>query len=189
MSDGLDFSDLTDDQIVGLATALAREAMSRDPALQAAFKQSLLDEKERVEAAAKGSERARRAERARVEKQAQAAALAQIKERERQRVHNALIAYLRAIADVIGHEISNLTLVWSQLNYGRGGHRLQINLGKTNELVRWHLIDYGADDERLYVSPGLRRKESEIMPWCREAVAAIRALQIDRTTIIRGIDQ
>lgn len=69
----LDFSDLTDDQIVELAVALAREAMRRNPALAAAFEQSLLDERARVEAAARGTEQAKRAAAAELEAQAKRA--------------------------------------------------------------------------------------------------------------------
>jgi hypothetical protein len=94
--DDLDFSALTDDQLVGLFRALLREAASRNPALQAAMQGAMLDEGEKAkiqrEAADREAMKIRAQERERVaresaeavrrqheaqEKAAQAAASAQ----------------------------------------------------------------------------------------------------------------
>nr|WP_308006626.1 hypothetical protein [Xanthomonas albilineans] len=184
--DDLDFSELTDDQIVGLAVALAREAMRRNPALQAAFAQSLLDERDRVEAAARGGEQAKRDEAARIEQQAKAAGDAEARERERQRVHDALAAYLRAGAAIIGHRPQDVTLMWDRTPHQTRGKAPKLRLNPLRQ--QWSLVEYDVTAEDIHTSPGLRSKRAALLPWCREASAAIQALGIDRTTTLRGID-
>ncbi|RPE74665.1 hypothetical protein [Vulcaniibacterium tengchongense] len=182
--DGLDFSELSDDQIVELAVALAREAMRRNPALQAAFSRALLDERERIEAAARGSAQAKRAEAARLERQARAAAEAVANERERRRVQDALIAYLRAGAAIVGNQAENMSLIWDRDPIQARGKapKLRLNLGRQT----WSLVEYEVASGELYTSPGLRDARPALLAWCREAAAAIQALGIDRTTQIRG---
>lgn len=184
MSDDLDFSELSDDQIVALGVALAREAMRRNPALEAAFAQSVLDERERVEAAARGSALGKRAEAARIEQQSRAAAEAQAKERERRRVHAAAAAYLRAGAAILGHRAVDLTLIWdtdSQQTRGTAP-KLRLNLARQ----KWSLVEFDVTADELYTSPGLRDKRADLMPWCREAAAAMSSLEVSRTITIRG---
>ncbi len=48
--DELDFSGLSDDQLVELAIAIAKEAARRNPALQAAFAEALATEREKIDA-------------------------------------------------------------------------------------------------------------------------------------------
>lgn len=50
--DELDFSGLSDDQLVELAIAIAKEAARRNPALQAAFAEALATEREKIPATA-----------------------------------------------------------------------------------------------------------------------------------------
>ena len=50
----LDFSGLTDDQVVELARAAAREAVLRNPAAKAALEQAIATEAEQLDAEAKG---------------------------------------------------------------------------------------------------------------------------------------
>ncbi|CBA14778.1 hypothetical protein [Xanthomonas albilineans] len=189
MSDDLDFSELSDDQIVELAVALAREAMRRNPALQAAFAQALLDERERVEAAARGSARVKQAAAQRLEQDAERAELAAERERRRQRIHGALVAYLARLAEIIGRPLGELTLVWKPKDYGRGpGPRLQVNQGATGADVRWHLLDFVAVDERLYTSPGLRSRQTELLPWFREVAAVANAFGLVHTFVVKGIE-
>jgi len=189
MSDDLDFSELSDDQIVELAVALAREAMRRNPALQAAFGQALLDERSRVEAAERGTEAARRAEALRIEQQAKVAEEAAARERERQRVRHALASYLRAGAAIIGHDPCNLTLVWETSCLARGVNpRVRLSLGSLGARATWFLVDYGVPDGVLYTSPGMRNKQELLLPWCREVAAAITALGIQRPTQLQGIE-
>lgn len=72
--DPLDFSELTDDQLVGLIRAALRECVSRGAAVQAAAQYATLDEAERAKAAREGAEREaaklRAAERERVAREA-----------------------------------------------------------------------------------------------------------------------
>ncbi|MCV6328583.1 hypothetical protein [Pseudomonas aeruginosa] len=55
--DELDFSGLSDDQLVELAIAIAKEAARRNPALQAAFAEALATEREKIDARLRGAER------------------------------------------------------------------------------------------------------------------------------------
>ncbi|HMQ97243.1 MAG TPA: hypothetical protein PKC42_04050 [Candidatus Nanoperiomorbaceae bacterium] len=185
----LDFSDLTDDQIVELAVALAREAMRRNPALAAAFEQSLLDERARVEAAARGTEQAKRAAAAELEAQAKRAEAARQKEQLRRRQQTILAEYLRRAALVIGKPAADITLVWNLSHFERGkGPKLQINQGATGTDTRWHLVDYVPATDQLYTSPGLHKKHADLLPWCRETVAAIHALNLRKSIAIKGIE-
>ncbi|WP_218777862.1 hypothetical protein, partial [Pseudomonas aeruginosa] len=60
--DELDFSGLSDDQLVQLAIAIAKEAARRNPALQASFPEALATEREKIVARLRGAERARQYE-------------------------------------------------------------------------------------------------------------------------------
>ncbi|WP_221175624.1 hypothetical protein, partial [Xanthomonas vasicola] len=72
---------------------------------------------------------------------------------------------------------------------GRGpGPRLQVNQGTTGAEVLWHLLDFVEMDQRLYTSPGLHARQAQLLPWCRETAAAVHALGIDRTIVIKGIE-
>lgn len=187
--DDLDFSDLTDDQIVELAVALAREAMRRNPALAAAFEQSLLDERARVEAAARGTEQAKQAAAAELEAQAARAEAARQQERLRQRRQFALAEYLRQVAGIISKSPAEITLVWNCAHFERGkGPKLQVNQGATGTDANWHLIDYVPSVDQLYTSPGLHKLHAALHPWCRETVATIRALDLRTSIAIKGIE-
>ncbi|MEW5425091.1 hypothetical protein [Amorphus sp. 3PC139-8] len=76
MEEELDFSDLSDDQVVDLVTALCAEAARRGAATDAAARASILDEAERIriarDAMAEESGRLRYAERSRVAEAARA---------------------------------------------------------------------------------------------------------------------
>jgi len=182
----LDFSDLTDDQIVELAVGLAREAMRRNPALQIAFQQALLDEKERVEAAMRGSARAKAVERKRIEEQAARADIERQKEIERKRRHDALAAYLRRAADIMGRDVKTLSLVWVPQEIGEWRPYLRIVTGNAGVYSQWYLVNYDVQKEYLRTSPGLHNTHDDLLPWARETAATIRALGIGRETVIRG---
>lgn len=189
MSDDLDFSELSDDQLVELAVALAREAMRRNPALQAAFAQALLDERERVEAAARGGARAKREAAQQLEEEMHRAAAAMAREQRRRRVQAALAAYLGRLAELLGKPVGEMTLVWKPKDFGRGpGPRLQVNQGTTGAEARWHLLDFVELDQRLYTSPGLHGRQADLLPWCREAAAAVHALGVKGTIVIKGAE-
>lgn len=180
----LDFSELSDDQVVELATALAREAMRRNPALQAAFAQSILDERERLEAAARGSHRVKKAEAEKVERQAQSAAVAQAQERERLRVHSALLSYLHAGAKILGLPPRDIALIWDldPLQARGKAPKLRLNLVRQ----KWSFVEYEVSASDLHTTPGLRKKRAALLPWCREVSAAAMALEIKKSVIIRG---
>lgn len=184
----LDFSELSDDQIVELGAALAQEALRRSPATAAAFAQALLDEKERVEAAIRGAAEAKKQEAAAIREQSRRAEAQLARERQRQRVQAALAAYLSSCAAIIGRQAADITLVWLCDGLHPAGPRLQVNLGATGERAPWHLINYLPGRQQLNTSPGLRNRHADILPWCREAVAAITALGVQKTTVIRGIE-
>lgn len=186
MSDGLDFSDLSDDQIVELASALAHEALLRNPAVAAAFKQALLTEKERAEAAMRGA----RAGKARliqeVEGIHQRAAEEQAREELRQRQHAAISTFVRQGALIVGRAISDVTLVWSN-DYGHG-HHLYLNAGVSTETVgALHLVDYFPNTESIRVSWALESRKGDLLQWCRETTSAMRTLKLSSVTF-KGID-
>lgn len=189
---GLDFSDLTDDQIVELAIGLARESMRRNPALAAAFQQALLDEKERVEAAARGSAAAKKAAALAVERKASEDAARIERERiaaqEQARIKNALSACLYAGARIAGKPAEAVTLVWVTRHYCKPGVQLLLNQGTAGADANWHYIKYLADSKTLHVSPGLHAKKAEAEAWAQEACATIRALGITRTTVLKGVE-
>ncbi len=190
MSENLDFSDLSDDQIVGLAVALAQEAMRRNPALSAAFAQALLDERERVEAAARGSQQAKQHAARVIAEQAEKAELEVQRERLRQQRQAALAQYLRRAADITGRAVSELTLVWKRHEdfQPKSGPHLQLNAGATGASSSWHLVNYSERTQQLRTSPALHVKQADLLPWAREVCAAVRALGVDHTTVIKGIE-
>jgi hypothetical protein len=205
MSD-LDFSELTDDQIVELATALAEEAMRRNPALAAAFEQALVDARERFDAAVRAIEKARIDELERVEAEARGAGAAKAqalkaieeqakkaeaeiqKESLRRRNHEAMRKYLLAVAAILDRPVAKITLVYRPSDWGHKGPRIEVNQGSTGELASWHLVQYVQNTESLTTSPAARQKLPELNLWAREALAAIRALGINHSIVLKGIE-
>ncbi|MES2879169.1 MAG: hypothetical protein V4713_12165 [Pseudomonadota bacterium] len=185
---GLDFSELSDDQIVELAIGLAREAMSRNPALQAAMQQALVSERERADIAAKGAAAQKMATLHLLEKQSAQAAQEQARELLRQRQQAVLAGYLRAAAHILGKAVTDITVVWTTSNWGHGGPRLQINQGTAGTEARWHLLEYIEQTQGIHASPAARQKLTELQSWAREVCAAIRSLGIEHTTVIKGIE-
>ena len=190
VTEALDFSDLNDDQLVELAVELAREAMRRNPALVAAFEQALLDEYERVAAAARGAEKAKKAAAAVLEAQTERAEALRHRELLRRREQDALAEYLRQVADIIGKPVDQLTLVWNKNPWGRDkGPKIQVDSGAVGVgNAMWHLVDYLTEKQQLYTSPGLHDKQAELLPWCREVHAVITALDIRQRVAIKGIE-
>ncbi|WP_168710674.1 hypothetical protein [Pseudomonas aeruginosa] len=166
--DELDFSGLSDDQLVELAIAIAKEAARRNPALQAAFAEALATEREKIDARLRGAERARQYEIQQAERVAEAASK----------------AYL------IGRPPQELTLVWKTSDWTRrvSGPRLQVNLGSTGTDVKWHLIDYAEATDQIWTSPALAKLTPSLQPWAREVCVAVRAINFDRTTVARGAE-
>jgi hypothetical protein len=184
---GLDFSGLTDDQIVELARGLAQESMRRNPATAAAFEAALIEEKERVEAAAKGAEKSKRAALLEIKRQEEKAEELRQKEALRKRRQIAIEKYLLAVAEILEKPASKITLVFSP-NWFSDGPVIMVNQGATGELAHWHLVKYVARTESLSASPAAQTRLAELNAWARETIAAIRALGIDRTTVLKGIE-
>ncbi len=84
---GLDFSELDDDQLLALIRAALREAADRHPGVAAAAKAAMLDEQERMRIIVEASERASAADRhPGVAAAAKAAMLDALRAKERERV-------------------------------------------------------------------------------------------------------
>ncbi|MGV8259698.1 hypothetical protein [Pseudomonas aeruginosa] len=187
--DELDFSGLSDDQLVELAIAIANEAARRNPALQVAFSEALATEKEKIEARLRGAERARRYEIQQAERVAEAAGKAVADEKMRSKRTELLRRYLEQVAGLIGKAPQELTLVWKSSDWTRApGPRLQVNLGSTGTDVKWHLIDYAETTDQIWTSPALAKLIPSLLPWAREVCVAVRAINIDRTTVARGAE-
>lgn len=186
VSEGLDFSGLTDDQIVELAAALAHEALLRSPALAAAFEQTLIDEKQRAEALARGAAQARARTLRDLEEVGRRAEMQQQKELLRQKRRDALAVFVRQAAEITGRPVAELTLAWHGDYYGKGP-RMHLNAGATGQHADWHLVDYDARSQALRTSPGLRAKTAELLQWAREASAAAAAIE-PLACVIQGVE-
>jgi hypothetical protein len=184
--DDLDLSELTEDQIVGLATALAREALRRNPATAAAFEAALVTERERVEIELKASQAQKDAELRRLREVAQRAAEQQAHEIVQQHVRNALAIFVRHAAQLVGRDVSDVTLVYGG-GFHKEGPRLQLNQGVTGEFADWHLVDYCTQTQAIKTSWALERKRRELLVWAKETAAAAKALDVKRI-IIKGIE-
>lgn len=186
MSDGLDFSGLTDDQIVELAVALAHEALIRSPAVGRAFEKALVTEKERVEAIARGAAAARARTIQELQAIGQRAEAEQQRELLRQKRQAAFAVFLRDAAKITGRPLFALTLTWNRDEFGKGPH-LCLNAGTTGANASWHLVSYRPAENLLRTSPGLRTKTPELLQWAREASAAAAAIE-PIATVIHGIE-
>ena len=187
MSEGLDFSDLTDDQIVELASALAREALSRNPALAAAFGNALETEQERAASELRAAQAAKALRQRSLEDTRQRVAVAQAQEELRQQQHEALAVFVRKAAALVGRSLDDVTLVWSSLHSGKTGTRLYLNAGTNSETITWHLVDYCPRDESIKVGWALAKKKAELLQWARETTAALEVLRVTNITI-KGIE-
>jgi hypothetical protein len=187
VSEGLDFSDLTDDQIVELATALAREALSRNPALAAAFGSALETEQERAASELRAAKAAKALQQRSLDDARQRLAVAQAQEELRQQQHEAMAVFVRKGAALVGRSLDDVTIVWSSLNCGKSGPRLYLNAGTNTEIVTWHLVDYCPRDEGIKVGWALVKQKAELLQWAREATAALEVLRITQITI-KGIE-
>lgn len=187
MNEALDFSDLSDDQIVALASALAHEALRRNPAVAAAFEAALLTEQERAQAAVRGAQAGKAALLRQVEEISQRAAQEQAREETRQQRRKAMGVFVHRAAQITGRAVSDVTLVWSGVFTGPSGNHLFLNAGASGEEVTWHLVDYCPKTESIRVGWMLEKKKSDLLQWAREAAAAARALGVSNITI-KGLE-
>lgn len=186
MTEQLDFSDLTDDQVVSLAAALASEALSRSPAVAEAMREALLSEKEKAEAAIKGAAIGRERARQTVIEINRRAAEEQAAEELRQKNLAAVGALLRRAAQLVGRDTRDVTLVWGKC-YGPE-QKLYLNPGTSTETVgALHLVEYAPGAETIKTSWALAPKKAELLGWAIEASAALRALGI-RSGNFKGIE-
>jgi len=189
--DELGLGELTDDQLLELAIAVAREAARRNPAMQAALADDLELERQKIEAAVRGTQRAR----AQAIDQAERVAARAVREVEAlkmaSRRRQALERYLEQAGNIIGRPARAITLVYiPHRSAGRcaGGAELIINAGTAGELAKWHLVDYADAPQHVWTSPALNTKHTQLIAWGREACAAARSLNVDRTTTVIGAE-
>lgn len=191
MMDGLDFSALTDDQLVGLIRAAIDEALTRNPAVARAAEDCMLDAAERARIAAEASaaeaaalrarERERVANEARAkvreeEAQRNAAAIRQRQAAEAQRAAEAAIrreeaakSWLARAAALVDKPPSGIIMVYAQTGYGR---RVLINEGN-NRYDREHLVDYDAAALNISTTRALVRRKAELIRFCAEAASQL----------------
>lgn len=178
---GLDFSALTDDQLVELVRECCREAVRRSPAASAAIERMMLDEAEKVRvaqaatateaAAARARERMRiateaaAAERARQDAAAageRAAAARRAAEREAEAAQRRLaaeMALLRRVASEIGRQPAEISILHIRTRYGR---RVMVNAG-SDRFTRDHLVDYNADTRQISTKASLVTKKPDVI--------------------------
>jgi hypothetical protein len=186
--DDLDLSGLTDDQVVELAALLAREALRRSPAMQAAFQHAMIDEAERSRIAAASAQAGRAKAVREIEVQATRAGYEQEKEAHRRRVATGFAGLVNRAASIMGKPIAEVTIVWMPSMWGKGGARVHINQGQQGADARWHLVEYIEASQTLYTAPGLRSQSAALQDITRQICAIARALGITATTVIKGID-
>lgn len=165
--DGLDFSGLSDDQLVELARACCLEAVRRNAATAAAMEQMMLSEAEKARIARSASEMElaaqRAADRQRIAQEARAKVRAEeeARTREARAAHAAKQAqaaaekvraqdeirkrWLTRFAELLGREPAGICLVLTETRYGR---RLIVNVGD-DRWARDHLMDYNIQAQEI----------------------------------------
>lgn len=188
--DGLDFSSLTDDQLVELARLCCVEAVRRNPAVSAAMSSMMLDEAERVrvaKAAMEGEAAAMRArERERIAREAAAAvraaeeartaearrkAGADAVARERQAAEQqqfAEMAVLRQASALVGRSVSDISLLYVETRFGR---RVMINVG-ADRYSRDHMMDYNCVSREIRTTQALVKRKPDLIAFAIEFAAA-----------------
>lgn len=183
--DDLDLSMLTDDQIVGLATALATEALRRSPALTAAFRDALITEKERIEAAARGGAQAKKEALAREEQLSKQLEDENQREIARQRIRQKLSGLLKEGARIAGRDIADVTLVLTSFPYERP--MLYLNPGTSTATTgAVNLVHYDIHRQLIRTSWKLEPQKIELLRWAEATAAALRAMNISEIKVIGG---
>jgi hypothetical protein len=186
--DALDFSALSDDQLLTLIRAALREAADRHPAVAAAAEAATLDEAERIKIMSEAGEREAAALRAKErEKLAREAAEAvrakhaaeqstiyrarakKAAELARDKAAQALTRqrdWLQRASTLVGVPPSDLSLVVAPTQYGR---RVLINLGGKYE--RAHLSDWNAETGAIKTPRELVSKKPDLAALSAEFAA------------------
>ncbi|MBN3262979.1 hypothetical protein [Pectobacterium brasiliense] len=185
----LDFSDLTDDQLIELARACCEEAMRRNPAAQQAMRDMMLSEAEKARIAKNASEleiRSQRArERERIAKEATAKArydeeariadaraksaqeaIKRTRDSAEQRKHRA-IALLRQAAELTHRAPDDLGIVYCKTNRGV---RVMIN-PNSGRYTNIHLVDYYVETEEIHTVQALVKSKTELAAFCAGVAA------------------
>lgn len=159
----LDFSGLTDDQLVELVREACHEAIRRNPGLRAAVENVMLDEAEKARVAKEATERAAAAMRARERERIAAEAAAAVREKaEREsapeRARRAMeegrkaaeaaraaeasgMNWLRRAAILVNRRPSEISILYVSTKFGT---RAMINIGAERH-TRDHLADYNSE--------------------------------------------
>lgn len=193
--DGLDFSALSDDQLLTLIKAALQEAVSRHPALGEAARAAMLDEQERLRilkeagdreaAALRARERERLAREAAEEVRRQHAAeqaeidrirrvktaddaLAAAEAARRKAAEQVAIKqrWLERCSALVDAPAREITLVHVRTNYGR---RVLINRGGRYE--RDHLADWNAESGAIKTTRALLAKKPDLAALAAEYAA------------------
>ncbi|MCL6336383.1 hypothetical protein EXT65_21555 [Pectobacterium carotovorum subsp. carotovorum] len=180
----LDFSDLTDDQLIELARACCEEAMRRNPAAQQAMQDMMLSEAEKARIAKNASEMEIRAQRARERERIAKETKAQLRyeeearaaaEREKsakaaakrtrdsaeQRKHRAM-ALLRQAAELTRRPPHDIGIVYCKTNRGL---RVMIN-PNSGRYTTTHIVDYYVDTEEIHTVQALVKSKTELAAFC-----------------------
>lgn len=187
--DALDFTGLTDDQLLGLIRAALREVSSRDPSLSAAARDAMLDEAERARVATEATDREaaklRAQERERVAREAAATVRAQHAEQTRQdtaaqaqaaaeaartaaiRAEEASKSWLTRFAALVGKRPADISLLLINTNYGR---RVLVNEG-AERYAREHLSDWSVTSGQIKTPRHLVRAKPDLAALSAEFAA------------------
>lgn len=164
----LDFSDLSDDQIIELARAIALEAVRRSPAMQAAFDEAIVSEAERLDAEARGGAAAKQRRLREIEERAERNAIEQAKQEQKAKWRATLLPLAEQAAAIVGRGVDEITVS----DYHDGASRkIRVTLGP-NVDAGWFLIEYNPKTDSVYTSPGVRPRSAEALAWARAFAAA-----------------
>ena len=172
MSDDLDLSQLTDDQLIALARLVAAEVAQRGSDVHAAAQQVALDEAEKLRiakraaeleaAAARDAERKRIAEDARrAVRDATSAAATTAKLDRARRIQEAQRRWIARAAALVDQPPGEITVCRALTAYG---DRVLINLG--DRYARDHLVDYNVGTAAIKTSRALIARKTELTAYC-----------------------
>lgn len=178
--EGLDFSALSDDQLLGLVRAALREIVQRSPALSEAARSAMLDEHERATIAAHATDREaarlRALERARVATEAAARVRAEHEAAERavsdaraaaagdeartkaEHAQDATKVWLRRAAALVDRKPADITLLLLNTRYGR---RVLIDSG-ADTFTSDHLSDWTAGTGAISTIKALLKRKPDL---------------------------
>ncbi len=194
----LDFSHLSDDQLISLIREALRECVARNPSVKAAAQSAFLDEQEKARIATAAAEaeaaRLRALERERISKEAtekvrratedqrqeataREAELAKIQAAEEgKKAATAAAAkeqedksWFRRAASLVDREPSKITICWLRTNYGC---RVLINEGSDSQYAPKHLVDWNRDSSEIKTVRDLVGRKPELIAFCAEFAAA-----------------